>query len=277
VKKLDILSNENFINCLRFSTKASVLVSEEDEEPIVLTDASSAKYAVVFDPLDGSSNIDCNVSVGSIFGIYKRQDTSKPVSVKDVLQPGTELVASGYCMYGSSTQMVITIAGTDSGVSIFTLDPSIGEFMLTTRNVTIPAEPKKVYSVNEGNWKSFPTAVQRYIEEVKMADKPYSLRYVGSMVADVHRTLVYGGIFMYPATASSPSGKLRLLYEGNPMSMLIEAAGGKASTGTGRVMEIVPTGIHERCPIFLGTAAEVERVEALYAADASAAKRPREE
>ncbi len=278
VKKLDILSNENFINCLRFSTKASVLVSEEDEDPIVLTNASHAKYAVVFDPLDGSSNIDCNVSVGSIFGIYKRQDASQPVSVQDVLQPGTELVAAGYCMYGSSTQMVLTIAGTDSGVSIFTLDPSIGEFILTTRNVTIPAQPKKIYSVNEGNWKSFPAPVQEYIKQVKTADKPYSLRYVGSMVADVHRTLVYGGIFMYPATASSPNGKLRLLYEGNPMSMLIEAAGGKASTGTGRVMDIVPTGIHERCPIFLGTAAEVERVEALYAAEAAGgAKRAREE
>lgn len=271
MKKLDIVANENFINTLRFSNKVSVLVSEEDEEPVVLTHNKDAKYAVVFDPLDGSSNIDCNVSVGSIFGIYKRVDPSKDVTVADVLQPGSELVVAGYCMYGSSTQMVITIKGCDSGVSIFTLDPAVGEFMLTSKKVTVPAKPKTIYSINEGNWATFPQPVKDFITSCKGAAKPYSLRYVGSMVADVHRTLLYGGIFMYPATTSNPKGKLRLLYECNPMSLLMETAGGKASTGAGRVLDVVPTSIHERCPIYLGCARDVEALDALFAAEASGA------
>ena len=280
VKKLDIVANENFINTLRFSTKVSVLVSEEDEEPVVLTHNKDAKYAVVFDPLDGSSNIDCNVSVGSIFGIYKRVDPSKEVTVADVLQPGSELVAAGYCMYGSSTQMVITIKGSDSGVCVFTLDPAVGEFMQTSTRVSIPATPKTIYSCNEGNWATFPTPVKDFITACKAATKPYSLRYVGSMVADVHRTLLYGGIFMYPATTKNPKGKLRLLYECNPMSLLMETAGGKASTGSGRVLDVQPTSIHERCPIYIGCARDVDALDALFAAESasgSPAKRARGE
>lgn len=261
VKKLDIVSNENFINALKFSKKVSVMVSEENPEPIIVDSCMAGKYCVVFDPLDGSSNIDCNVSVGSIFGIY-RNETEGPGTIADVLKPGTSLVAAGYCMYGSATQIVLSFG---KGVSLFTLDPAIGEFILTNANVRIPAKPKTIYSCNEGNWASFDAATQKFITNCKAkTPKPYSLRYVGSMVADVHRTLLYGGIFMYPATAAAPGGKLRLLYECNPMSFLIEQAGGKSTTGRTRVMELVPKKIHERAPIFLGCARDVDEVLRLY-------------
>lgn len=262
VKKLDIVANDNFINTLKFSTKVSVMVSEENEEAIILPSRPHAKYVLVFDPLDGSSNIDCNVSVGSIFGIYARKDTTEASTVEDALQPGSALVAAGYCMYGSSTQMVLTFG---SNVQLFTLDPSIGEFLLTADKVRVPDAPKQIYSCNEGNYASFPKAVQEFIDEAKAAEPPYSLRYVGSMVADVHRTLLYGGVFMYPATAKAPTGKLRLLYECNPMALIMEAAGGAASHGSGRILDIVPTSIHERAPIYIGCKRDVERLEQLLA------------
>jgi fructose-1,6-bisphosphatase I len=266
VKKLDIVANDNFINALRYSKCISVMVSEEVPEPVHVEPSLAGKYSVVFDPLDGSSNIDCNVSVGSIFGIY-RKDEAGPGTIGDVLQAGNKLVAAGYAMYGSSTQMVLTLG---DSVNIFTLDPSMGEFILTDANVRIPEKPKTIYSINEGNWSSFDDVTKQFITRCKeAAPKPYSLRYVGSMVADVHRTLLYGGIFMYPATASAPSGKLRLLYECNPMAMIMEAAGGKATTGTTRILDVVPTSIHERQPIFLGCTRDVETIEAMYAATAS--------
>jgi len=280
VKKLDIVANENFINALKFSRKVSVMVSEENPEPIIVDSVLAGKYCVVFDPLDGSSNIDCNVSVGSIFGIYRNAKVG-PGTISDVLQPGTNLVAAGYCMYGAATQMVLSFG---AGVSVFTLDPSIGEFILTVAKVTIPAKPKTIYSCNEGNWASFDDATKEFITQCKeKKPKPYSLRYVGSMVTDVHRTLMYGGVFMYPATAAAPGGKLRLLYECNPMSFLMEQAGGRAITGRHRILELTPTKIHQRAPIFLGCKRDVDEIERLYrkmdaAADGEgtgASKRPR--
>jgi len=262
VKKLDLLSNSVFINALKYSRELSVLVSEEEEGPLIIEESLAGKYCVVTDPLDGSSNIDCNVSTGTIFGVYKRTDGGR-ASIADVLRPGNELVAAGYCMYGSSTQLVLT---TGAGVNGFTLDPSIGEFILTHPNITIPAKPKTVYSVNEGNTKYWHDPVRRFVEEKKAHEpKPYSLRYVGSMVSDVHRTLLYGGIFMYPADKKSKSGKLRLLYEGNPMAMICEQAGGAASTGYGRVLDVIPKTIHERTPIFLGCKRDVGRAVELHA------------
>mmetsp|Transcript_2283 Transcript_2283/g.7048 ORF Transcript_2283/g.7048 Transcript_2283/m.7048 type:complete len:339 (+) Transcript_2283:152-1168(+) len=253
VKKLDILSHDNFVSALKYSTKVGVMVSEEVED-VIIVNGSNGKYCAVFDPLDGSSNIDCNVSVGSIFGIYKRDVDEEP-SVKDVLQPGTELVAAGYCMYGSSTQMVLTFG---EGVHVFTHDPSVGEFILTNKDVKIPENPKTIYSVNEGNSKYWYPAVSNFVDRVKTADKPYSARYVGSMVSDLHRTLLYGGIFLYPADKKSKNGKLRLLYEANPMSMIVEQAGGKSTTGFERVLDIVPDSIHQRTPIFIGCTRDVD-------------------
>lgn len=253
VKKLDILSHDNFVSALKYSTKVSVMVSEETDDLIVV-EGSSGKYCAVFDPLDGSSNVDANISTGTIFGIYKR--SSEAPSVSDVLQPGTELVAAGYCMYGSATQMVLTFG---DGVHVFTHDPSVGEFLLTTKSVKIPDTPKTIYSCNEGNYSLWHAPVQRFVEKVKFAEpKPYTARYVGSMVSDVHRTILYGGIFMYPNDKKTVNGKLRLLYEANPMSMIVEQAGGKSTTGTMRVLDIQPTSIHQRVPIFLGCKRDVD-------------------
>jgi len=261
VKKLDLLSNSVFINSLKYSRELSVLVSEEEDVPLIIEESLAGKYCVVTDPLDGSSNIDCNVSTGTIFGVYKRKTEGK-ASLADVLRPGNELVAAGYCMYGSSTQLVLTIG---KGVNGFTLDPSVGEFILTHPNIKIPSKPKTVYSINEGNTKYWHEPVRRFVDEKKCQDpKPYSLRYVGSMVSDVHRTLLYGGIFMYPSDKKSKNGKLRLLYEGNPMAMICEQAGGVASTGFKRVLDIKPTEIHERTPIFLGCKRDVSRIIELH-------------
>ena len=271
-KKLDIIANENFVNTLRSSTKVCLMVSEENDDAITVATDKSGKYVCVFDPLDGSSNIDCGVSVGSIFGVYERTSpVGECATAADALQPGSELVAAGYCMFGSSTQMVICLK--DSKVQVFTLDPSIGEFIHTGQDVMIPDKPKRIYSVNEGNDTLFPPAVRRFIAQCKAAQpKPYSLRYVGSMVADVHRTLLYGGIFMYPSTKAAPAGKLRLLYECNPMSMLMEAAGGRAIWAPGqRVLDKAPTKIHERSPIYLGCTRDVDIIESLLREDDGAA------
>eukprot|EP00510_Aplanochytrium_minuta_P005410 CAMPEP_0184013084 /NCGR_PEP_ID=MMETSP0954-20121128/4812_1 /TAXON_ID=627963 /ORGANISM="Aplanochytrium sp, Strain PBS07" /LENGTH=335 /DNA_ID=CAMNT_0026293225 /DNA_START=45 /DNA_END=1052 /DNA_ORIENTATION=+ len=262
VKKLDIISHDNFVNAIRSSTKACVLVSEEQEDPIIITDEKlRGRYCCAFDPLDGSSNIDCNVSVGSIFAIYKKPDNS-PGGINDILQPGNKLVAAGYCMYGSATQMVLSFG---KGVHVFTLDPSVGEFLITMENVKIPEKPKTIYSINEGNAMYWHEPIKRFVEKVKSAEKPYSARYVGSMVADVHRTLLYGGIFMYPNDKKTKSGKLRLLYEGNPMAFIIEQAGGKATTGTQRILDVVPKDIHERVPTILGCKRDVDMVLEEYA------------
>lgn len=261
-KKLDVLSNEIMINALRASGKAAVLVSEENEEAIFVGqkesgptfESNKGKYCVVFDPLDGSSNIDAGVNIGTIFGIYLVRDGSKG-ELADVLRPGSEMVAAGYCMYGSSANLVLT---TGNGVNGYTLDNGIGEFILTHPNITLP-DRGKIYSINEGNTLYYHEPVLKWLDNLKHPanGKPYSARYIGSMVADVHRTLLYGGIFAYPDDKKSKKGKLRLLYEAFPMALITEQAGGVATTGKGRVLDVQPESIHERCPIFLGSKDDV--------------------
>ncbi|KAK7302481.1 hypothetical protein RJT34_13371 [Clitoria ternatea] len=263
-KKLDVLSNEVFVNALISSGRTCLLVSEEIEEAIFVSPSHRGKYIVVFDPLDGSSNIDCGVSIGTIFGIYMVKDESK-VTIEDALQPGSNMLAAGYCMYGSSCTLVL---GTENGVNGFTLDPSLGEFILTHPNIKIPRKGK-IYSVNEGNARNWDEPTTKYVEKCKFPQDglpPKSLRYIGSMVADIHRTLLYGGIFMYPADMKNPQGKLRLLYEVFPMSYLMEQAGGQAFTGKQRALDLVPNKLHERSPIFLGSHDEIEQMKELYAA-----------
>jgi len=268
VKKLDTLSHDTFVTALTTSGRASVLVSEESESAIISGDG---KYCVCFDPLDGSSNIDVNGSIGSIFAVYRREKPDTPASVSDVLQPGNRVVCAGYCMYGSSTQMVITWG---TGTHIFTLDPSVGEFLLTAESLKIPEKPQTIYSVNEGNAQYWYLPVSKFVNHVKFElAKPYSARFVGSMVADVHRTLIYGGIFLYPADKKSPNGKLRLLYEVNPMSFLIEQAGGMALSISAenvvtRALDIQPKTIHERQPIFLGCQRDMQLLKGFFTAGA---------
>ncbi|CAM8983355.1 unnamed protein product [Rhodiola kirilowii] len=264
-KKLDILSNEVFVKALVSSGRTCILVSEEDEEATFVAKPTRGKYCVVFDPLDGSSNIDCGVSIGTIFGIYMVKDGTEP-TLDHVLQPGKNMVAAGYCMYGSSCTFVLS---TGSGVNGFTLDPSLGEFILTHPDIKIP-EKGKIYSVNEGNANNWDEPTAKYVKKCKYPEDgsaPKSLRYIGSMVADVHRTLLYGGIFLYPADKKSPNGKLRVLYEVFPMAFLMEQAGGQAFTGKERALDLIPTNIHERSPIFLGSYDDVEEIKALYAAE----------
>ncbi|XP_061967553.1 fructose-1,6-bisphosphatase, cytosolic-like isoform X2 [Populus nigra] len=261
-KKLDVLSNEVFIKALVSSGRTCILVSEEDDEATFVEPSRRGRYCVVFDPLDGSSNIDCGVSIGTIFGIYMVKDGHEP-TLNDVLQPGKNMLAAGYCMYGSSCMLVLS---TGSGVNGFTLDPSLGEFILTHPEIKIPKKGK-IYSVNEGNAINWDGPTAKYVENCKFpkdGSSAKSLRYVGSMVADVHRTLLYGGIFLYPADKKSPNGKLRVLYEVFPMSFLMEQAGGQAFTGKQRALDLVPTKIHERSPIFLGSYDDVEEIKALY-------------
>jgi len=259
-KKLDVFANDIFVNALTFSGQAFILGSEENDNPIVLEDKSGG-YAVVFDPLDGSSNIDCNLSVGTIFGIYKKDpfSTAKP-SIKDLLRPGHELIAAGYALYDAATMLVLT---TGLGVNGFTLDPSLGEFILTHRNIRIPKKGK-IYSINEGNAQNWDEPTKAYVAAAKATKPPKSARYVGSMVGDVHRTLLYGGIFAYPGDQKNPNGKLRLLYECNPMSFIVEQAGGRASTGTKRILELTPTSLHQRCAVWLGSPDDINEIEALY-------------
>lgn len=262
VKKLDILSNDLVINVLRSSFATCVLVSEEDKHAIIIEPEKRGKYVVCFDPLDGSSNIDCLVSIGTIFGIYKKNSTDEP-SEKDALQPGRNLVAAGYALYGSATMLVLGMA---NGVNCFMLDPAIGEFILVDKDVKIKKKGN-IYSLNEGYAKDFDPAVTEYIQRKKFPpdnSAPYGSRYVGSMVADVHRTLVYGGIFLYPANKKSPKGKLRLLYECNPMAYIMEKAGGLATTGKEAILDIIPTDIHQRAPVILGSPDDVTEFLEIY-------------
>nr|Q8RW99.1 RecName: Full=Fructose-1,6-bisphosphatase, cytosolic; Short=FBPase; AltName: Full=D-fructose-1,6-bisphosphate 1-phosphohydrolase [Pisum sativum]AAM14744.1 cytoplasmic fructose-1,6-bisphosphatase [Pisum sativum] len=263
-KKLDVLSNEVFVKALTSSGRTCILVSEEDEEATFIEPSLRGKYCVVFDPLDGSFNIDCGVSIGTIFGIYMVKDF-ETATLEDVLQPGKNMVAAGYCMYGSSCTLVLS---TGSGVNGFTLDPSLGEYILTHPDIKIPNKGK-IYSVNEGNAKNWDGPTTKYVEKCKFptdGSSPKSLRYIESMVANVHRTLLYGGIFLYPGDKKSPNGKLRVLYEVFPMSFLMEQAGGQAFTGKQRALDLIPTKIHERSPVFLGSYDDVEDIKALYAA-----------
>lgn len=255
-KKLDVLSNDLMINQLMSSFSTCGLVSEENENLIEVETDKQGKYIVAFDPLDGSSNIDCLVSIGTIFGIWKKE-SSGSTSVADALQPGRKMVAAGYALYGSATMVVMSIG---NGVSGFQLDPSIGEFVLTHHNIKI--KPKgKIYSINEGYAAHWYDDVKEYIQNKKFPEdgkSGYNARYIGSMVADVHRTLVYGGIFMYPANKKSPKGKLRLLYECNPMAFVIEQAGGLATNGLDNILDIQPKELHQRSPIVLGSPEDVK-------------------
>lgn len=266
VKKLDVISNDIWIECLSRSGVCCMLVSEENEEPIIIEDGKKCgPYCVAFDPLDGSSNIDCNVSVGSIFAIYRRESPSSSAAVlSDVIRPGTAIVVAGYCMYGAATELVVTFG---SGVQRFALDPALGEFTFVSDMKMDPKGGKKIFSCNEGNSLNWDPPILKFVEECK--DTGYAGRYVGSMVSDVHRTLLYGGIFLYPADKKSTKGKLRVLYEGFPMALITEQAGGVASTGMfkgkiGRILEVMPEHIHDRCPIIMGSARDVEAVLKLY-------------
>ncbi|XP_051007068.1 fructose-1,6-bisphosphatase 1 [Acomys russatus] len=262
VKKLDVLSNDLVINMLKSSFSTCVLVSEEDKHAIIVEPEKRGKYVVCFDPLDGSSNIDCLVSIGTIFGIYRKKTTDEP-SAKDALQPGRDLVAAGYALYGSATMLVLAL---ESGVNCFMLDPAIGEFILVDRDVKIKKKGN-IYSINEGYAKDFDPAIAEYVQRKKFPpdnSSPYGARYVGSMVADVHRTLVYGGIFLYPANKKSPSGKLRLLYECNPMAFVMEKAGGLATTGKEAILDIIPTDIHQRAPVIMGSPDDVQEFLEIY-------------
>lgn len=258
VKKLDVFADEQIMSALNRSGIVSMMISEESDELIRL-ESTSGKYIVFFDPLDGSSNIDVNVSVGTIFSIYRRKSPhTGPPHPSDALQPGVDQAAAGYVLYGSSTMLVYT---TGMGVSSFTLDPSIGEFILTDDDIRIP-EFTPTYSINEGNSSGWPDGVRKYIDHIKTMNsdsgRPYSLRYIGSMVSDLHRTLLLGGIFLYPPNISNPKGKLRLMYECNPMGFIIEQAGGVAYDGSGRVMEVTPDSIHQTAPAYLGSRKNVD-------------------
>src|SRR5436190_2754428 len=263
VKKLDVYANEQFIAALGSGGETCAIASEENDElvPITTKVSKNAKYIVCVDPLDGSSNIDVNVAIGTIFSIYRRMSFSGPVEESDYLQKGTEQVAAGYVIYGSSTMMVYT---TGKGVNGFTLDPSIGEFCLSHPDMKCPAHGK-IYSINEGNYVHFPDGVKQYIKYCQVEDektsRPYSSRYIGSLVADFHRNLLKGGIFIYPSTLKSPKGKLRLLYECNPLAMIAEQAGGKASDGFRRILDIQATSLHQRTPLFIGSSEMVNQAE----------------
>ncbi len=263
-QKLDVVANIRFIRALRNGGEVCTIISEEDEE-MIQTGNVQGKYVVAIDPLDGSSNIDVNVSIGTIFSIYRRMSpTGRDGTAADCLQPGTHQVAAGYVIYGSSTMMVYT---TGNGVNGFTYEPSLGEFFLSHPDIQTPATGT-VYSVNEGSSSSFEPAVAAYVDQCKA--QGFSARYIGSLVADFHRNLLKGGIYFYPATAKNSSGKLRLMYECNPLAFIVEQAGGKSSNGTRRTMEIEPQALHERCPVFIGSKELVEEVERLIAESAGA-------
>lgn len=271
-KKLDVLSNDVLKNALRYSGKLGVIASEEEDHPVLVEENAEAGFIAVFDPLDGSSNIDAAISTGTIFGIFEEKEEclidesldmteQEQICLLNTLQPGDNLVCSGYCMYSSSTILVLTCG---DGVNGFTLDPQIGEFILTHPNIQIPKRGK-IYSFNEANYYDWDPNLQEYVNNIKSgkgeSGEKYSARYIGSMVGDIHRTLLYGGIFGYPGDKKNPNGKLRLLYEGAPMSYIIEQAGGKCSTGKGSVMDIHPTDVHQRVPVFLGSADDVSELE----------------
>lgn len=261
-QKLDVFADNQFVDAFRNGGEVCAIASEENDDflPFENKESRDAKYVATFDPLDGSSNIDVNVSIGTIFSIYRRVSTEGAGKLEDFLQKGTEQVAAGYVIYGSSTMLVYT---TGKGVNGFTLDPSIGEFCLSHPDIKTP-EDGRLYSFNEGNYNTFSGGLQKYCDWVKEEDpstgRPYSCRYIASMVADIHRNLIKGGVFCYPATAGSPEGKLRLLYECNPMAFIVEQAGGIATTGYERIMEIQPTKLHQRVPALMGSKNMVGKV-----------------
>lgn len=264
VKLLDKYANDQFTRVLRHGISCAGIASEELDDVVIFDNEISrnSKYICMFDPLDGSSNIDVNVSIGTIFSVYRRVTAvGTPVTRQDFLQAGNRQVAAGYIIYGSST---ILMYATKRGVNGFTLDPSIGEFCLSHPNVVCPPSGK-MYSVNHGNYYSFSTEIKSYIECCQNKNKsnggPYTQRYIGSMVSDVHRNLIRGGIFLYPATKEKPKGKLRLLYECNPLAYMVEVAGGKATDGHQRILDKVPTELHERTPFYIGSIRMMEELE----------------
>jgi fructose-1,6-bisphosphatase I len=262
VKKLDVFADETIFKAMDHGGHLCVMASEENEEVLHIPDPyPTGKYVLLYDPLDGSSNIDANVTIGTIFSIYRRVTPGGKGTMQDCLQPGYKQVAAGYVIYGSSTMLVYT---TGDGVHGFTLDPSIGEFLLSHENIRIPKRGT-MYSVNEGNFHRWDENVKNFIrylhEDDKATNRPYTSRYIGSMVGDVHRTLLYGGIFMYPADTKNPEGKLRLMYEANPMGFIIEQAGGRVSDGWRRILDIQPHSLHQRTPLFLGSEEDVAIAE----------------
>lgn len=266
--KLDIFANDIFIDALSHREIVCGIASEENEDFIEIkgneNNAHMNNYVVLIDPLDGSSNVDVNVSVGTIFSIYRRvTPAGTPVKMEDFLQKGVNQVAAGYVIYGSSTMLVYT---TGNGVNGFTLDPSVGTYFLSHPNMTYP-KTGKIYSVNEGNYAKFPQGVKEYIKycQEEEGNRPYTSRYIGSLVADFHRNMIKGGIYIYPSYAHAPNGKLRLLYECNPMAFLAEQAGAKATNGFQRILEIEPTSLHQRVPFFCGSVEMVEKAEEFMA------------
>jgi fructose-1,6-bisphosphatase I len=263
VEKLDVFAQEVIHNAMDHSGNLCCMVSEEEEDIIPIPEEFPVgDYVLVFDPLDGSSNIDVNVSIGTIFSILRKISSGERGTLEDCLQPGRELVAGGYVLYGSSTMLVYS-AGT--GVHGFTLDPSIGEFLLSHEDIKLPSPPQRYYSVNEAYFQKWARGQQRMVACLKgMGDKevqPFRSRYIGSLVADFHRTLLKGGIFMYPRDKASPDGKLRLLYEAMPMALICEQAGGRASDGVQDILDVVPNELHQRTPLYLGTREFVDMAE----------------
>ncbi|HMC00106.1 MAG TPA: class 1 fructose-bisphosphatase [Flavobacteriaceae bacterium] len=262
-QKLDVYANDKFIQTLTNRNIVCGIASEEEDDFISINsqdENNQNKYVVLIDPLDGSTNIDVNVSVGTIFSVYRRiTPVGTPVTIEDFLQKGNQQVAAGYIIYGTSTMLVYT---TGHGVNGFTLNPAIGTFYLSHPDMTFP-DSGKIYSVNEGNYIHFPQGIKNYIKYCQMeeGDRPYTSRYIGSLVSDFHRNMIKGGVYLYPKTSKDPNGKLRLLYECNPMAFLAEQANGKASDGFVRIMDIEPTELHQRVPFVCGSKNMVKKVE----------------
>ena len=256
-QKLDVLANIRFSRALEKGGEVCAIISEEEENIIEVN--NNAQYVIAIDPLDGSSNIDVNVSIGTIFSVYRRvSPTGGAITMEDILQPGSAQVAAGYLLYGSSTMLVYT---TGKGVNGFTYEPSLGEYFLSHPDMEMPTVGK-IYSINEGSYNAFSDTVKSYISYCR--NKQYSGRYIGSLVADFHRNLLKGGIYLYPPTKAYPYGKLRLMYECNALAFIAEQAGGKASNGLNRILDIVPTKIHQREPLYIGSRTMVEKVEELH-------------
>ncbi|MDP7552000.1 MAG: class 1 fructose-bisphosphatase [Nitrospinaceae bacterium] len=261
VQKLDDLANSTFLSIISKSGTVCAITSEEMENPVIIPPEQAGKYVFMMDPLDGSSNIDVNVSTGTIFSIYRKKSLGDTVTDQDLLQKGTDQVAAGYVVYGSSTMFVYSLG---HGVHGFTLDPSLGEFILSHPDIRIP-ERGNIYSINEGNTENWEDKQKKFVSYLKKMDKasgrPYKARYVGSFVSDFHRNLLKGGIFMYPSDAKNPSGKLRFEFEAGPMAFIAENAGGRASTGRERILDIAPTNIHQCVPLYIGSRFDVEAAE----------------
>lgn len=265
VKKLDQIANETCVQVFQRSDVVCALASEEMEKPVIVSKPGQhAPYMVLFDPLDGSSNTDVNMPLGSIFSIVTHQPADRLPGERDLLRKGTDQLAAGYLLFGPSTMFVVA---TGKGVHGFTLDPALGEYLLSHEGMTIPTRGK-IYAVNEGNYQKWPDGTKRYFDHLKMDDKatgrPYSGRYTGCLVADVHRILLNGGIYLYPAEAKKPEGKLRLLYEANPLALIVEQAGGRASTGTKRILDVQPERLHQRVPLLIGSRDDVQEAEAFF-------------